>query len=111
MSLKLWHNRQQSVGYLRVFGCKCYVFLTKADRRCKLDPKAIQCIFVGYADASEAYRLFDVARLKILVPRDVTFDDNSMHDASDCIEKGPAVILPVGQVDDESQVRSVRSQY
>jgi len=70
----IWHNRSPSVKHLRVFGCKCWYTLPKAAVQ-KLDARGRPAIFVGYADTSKAYRVIDAETRKMIVSRDVTFDE------------------------------------
>jgi hypothetical protein len=44
-------------------------------RRTKLNPTADKGILVGYSEASKAYRIFVPARRKIIVCRDVQFQE------------------------------------
>ena len=44
---KVWTRKEVSYDHLRVFGCRAFVHIPK-DERSKLDPKAKQCIFLGY---------------------------------------------------------------
>jgi transposase InsO family protein len=58
---------------LRVFGCKCFVLTHRND---KLSPKAISCVFLGYAENQKGYRCYDMERNKLYVSRNVTFLEN-----------------------------------
>ena len=42
-------------------------------QRCKLDDKAVKCIFVGYSAESKGYRLYHPQSKRILISRDVVF--------------------------------------
>ena len=42
----------------------------------KLDPKGIPCWHVGYGDVTKGWRLWDPVTRKIIVSRDVTFDES-----------------------------------
>src|SRR5712671_19873 len=61
------------VSYFRVFGCKAYVHVHKDDWK-KLDPKAIEAIFIGYEPGSKGYRLWDKHTRSVKLSRDVKFD-------------------------------------
>jgi len=48
------------------------------ERRKKLDDKAEKCIFLGVSESSKAYKLFNLLTKKIVVSRDVTFDEENI---------------------------------
>ena len=75
----LWKDAVPNVSYLRVFGCKCWYTVPKSQLQ-KLDPRGKAAIFVGYAEASKAYKLIDLESHKIVISRDVVFDENSNVD-------------------------------
>lgn len=56
----------------RVFGCVAYVHLPK-NRRTKLDPCALRCLFLGYATHQKGYRCYDPGTKRTYVTMDVTF--------------------------------------
>ena len=41
------YHRKPNVSYFQIFGSVCYVHVSKSNRT-KLDPRARQCIFIGY---------------------------------------------------------------
>ena len=65
--------------YLRVFGSVCY-FLKPPLVRQKLDDKADIGIFAGYNNQSRGYKVFNIKTQKVIVTRDVTFDENAYWD-------------------------------
>jgi hypothetical protein len=69
-----WSGLKPSVHHFRVFGCVAYAHIPDVQRK-KLDGKSIQCINLGISEESKAYRLFDPAEGKIVVSRDVVFDE------------------------------------
>jgi len=62
---ELWHNRLGHLSYngLRTLSSK------------KLDDKSKQCILLGVSDESKAYRLFDPLNKKVLISKDVIFEE------------------------------------
>jgi hypothetical protein len=56
----------------KIFGCVAYVHLHK-NQRTKLDPCAVRCIFLGYAQHEKGYRCYDPATRRLYVTMDVTF--------------------------------------
>ncbi|GKE89500.1 zinc finger, CCHC-type containing protein [Tanacetum coccineum] len=78
---ELWTKRKPNLNYLRVWGCRAVVRLP--DPKLKiLGEKGIECVFVGYADHSKAFRFFvielnqSVSINIIIESRDVIFNKN-----------------------------------
>ena len=80
--LETWSNGHvPDVSYLRIFGCKGYMHVP-ADKRRKLDAKAIEVTFIGYEPGSKGYRLWDKHTRSVHLSRDVTFDESSFPSRS-----------------------------
>ncbi|KAG3122647.1 hypothetical protein PC128_g27737 [Phytophthora cactorum] len=75
------YKSKPNVKHMRVFGCKAYV-LTPKEKRLKWDPKACGGICLGYEERSKAYRVYDIEAGKVVVSRDVTFDEATFDSAS-----------------------------
>ena len=45
-------------------------------KRKKLDAKSLVCVLLGVSDEAKAYRLYDPATRKIVVSRDVVFEED-----------------------------------
>lgn len=71
---EIWSKRKPDISHLKIFGCRAYALIPKETRK-KLDSKATECVMLGYADGSKAYRLYEIATGKILISRDVQFDE------------------------------------
>jgi hypothetical protein len=59
-----------------VFGCVSLAHISN-DYRNKLDAKSHACIMMGYSEESNSYRFFDLVKQKIIIRRNVWFDNNS----------------------------------
>jgi hypothetical protein len=59
---------------LRVFGCDGYSLISK-ENRFKLEPTLKKCRFLGYATDVKGYRLWNPITCKIIVSRDVAFNE------------------------------------
>ena len=70
-----WSNNKPSVDHLRIFGCIAYA-MVPYERRIKLDEKSTKCVFFGLSKESKAYRLYNPTTKKILISRDVQFDES-----------------------------------
>lgn len=74
-----WSGFKPWVSHLRIFGCIAYA-LVNSENRSKLDDKSIKCIFVGYCTHSKAYRLYNPLNGKVVVSRNVVFDEEASWD-------------------------------
>ncbi|KAM2928689.1 hypothetical protein COP2_035913 [Malus domestica] len=70
-----WSGRKPSVEHFRVFGCISHVHVPDS-KRVKLDDKSIKCILLGVNEESKAYRLFNPVSNKIIISRDVVFEED-----------------------------------
>ena len=70
-----WGGSKLSVQYFRVFGCISHVHVPAAIRN-KLDNRSVKCVLLGVSDESKAYRLYNPATNKIIVSRDVRFEED-----------------------------------
>ena len=68
-------NKKPNLRHLRVFGCICHA-RTEAAGRKKLDDRSRTLVHLGTEPESKAYRLLDPTRKKIVVSRDVVFEED-----------------------------------
>ncbi|KAK2365952.1 hypothetical protein QL285_079388 [Trifolium repens] len=59
----------------RVFDCVAFVHVHKQYRN-KLDPRAIRCIFLGFAPNKRGYKCYHPPSRNFFVSKDVTFHEN-----------------------------------
>ncbi|TXG52062.1 hypothetical protein EZV62_021231 [Acer yangbiense] len=59
---------------LRIFGCPAYFHVSES----KLDPRAKKAVFLGFSEGVKAFRLWNPESKKVIVSRDVTFDESVM---------------------------------
>ena len=94
-SLK-WHTPHETwnaghvldISYFQVFGCKAYMHVP-ADKRRKLDAKAIEVTFVRYEPGSKGYWVWDKNTRSVHLSRDVTFDESSFPSRSNETSSAP----------------------
>ncbi|KAM1925822.1 hypothetical protein ACFX13_033067 [Malus domestica] len=72
---EIWKNKKPNVLYFRTWGCLAYV--RKPDtKRSKLASRAFECVFIGYACNSKAYRFYDLKNHVIIESLDADFYEN-----------------------------------
>lgn len=76
-----WSGSKPSVEHFRVFGCLAHVHVPDS-KRIKLDDKSMKCILLGVSEESKAYRLFNPVSKKIVISRDVIFEEDKAWDWS-----------------------------
>jgi len=64
---ELLHNCILDISDIKVFGCLCFAS-TLEHNRCKLDPRARKCIFMGYKQGTKGYVVLDIRTKEILYP-------------------------------------------
>ena len=71
-----WHGWKPKVTHLRIFRCVAHVHVP-SQKRWKLDDNSIKYIFFGYSIDMKGCCLYDPIIKKLLISRDVVFDENS----------------------------------
>ena len=71
---EMYYGRKPDVSHMRVFGCAAYAWIPEVSRK-KLDKKTDTYCFVGYDKNSRGYRLFDPVTKKLVISRDVCFNE------------------------------------
>ena len=74
-----WSGIKPSVEHFRVFGCVSHVHIPDA-KRTKLEDKNFSCILLGVSEESKAYRLYDPVSKRVVVSRDVKFEEDKSWD-------------------------------
>jgi transposase InsO family protein len=95
-----WSGVKPNVDYFRVFGCISHVHVSDSKRK-KLDDKSFQCVLLGMSEESKAYRLYDPVSKKIVVSRDVVFEENECWDWGRSNEEARLDILEWGDSNEE----------
>jgi len=65
-------KRQPIFSYIRTWGCLSYVRIPNP-KRIKLVSRAYECVFIGYALNSNAYRFYDLKAKVIIESNDTNF--------------------------------------
>ena len=70
-----WNGINPLVEHFQVFGCISQVHVVDI-KITKLEDKSFTCVLLGVSEESKAYRLYDPVARKIIVSRDVIFEEN-----------------------------------
>ncbi len=110
---EVWTGNEVDYSSLRVFGCPAYMHVS-SDERSKLDPKSRQCIFLGYEKGVKGYKLWDPKANKVVISRDVVFDEKSMLKSTQSLEEQKPESKDFNkqlvQVEIESQAEDISTQ-
>ena len=79
---ELWKGREPSFKYFKVWGCLAKV-IVPAPKKVRIGPKTVDCVFIGYAQNSSAYRflvqkseIIDIHENTIIESRNAYFFEN-----------------------------------
>ena len=72
---EVFTGTRPDVSHIRIFGSVCYCDV-HADNRKKLDPSREKGLLVGYSEILKAYRVYIPPCRRIIVSRDVQFDED-----------------------------------
>jgi len=74
-----WFSRKPNLKNLRTFGCLAYAWNPDTTARRKFDDRAIKTVLIGYGATGSHYKLFDMARKRIFISRDIWFDETQRY--------------------------------
>lgn len=73
-----YFDKVPKVDHLRVPGCRAIVYVPSAHRH-KLEPKAVDCWFIGYAETQKTWLFWNEDTRKVISSRDATFFENQIY--------------------------------
>ena len=73
---EVWSGKRPNIQHMRVFGCIAYAHVPDQIWK-KLDDKAEKCIFIDYNNVTKGYKLYNPKMEKVIVSRDVIFDEQN----------------------------------
>ncbi|GJV20713.1 retrovirus-related pol polyprotein from transposon TNT 1-94 [Tanacetum coccineum] len=76
-----WNGMKPTVSHLRILGSIAYVHVP-SQRRSKLNDRSEKHVFVGYDKQSKGYKLYNPVTRKVVVSRDVEFEEEGSWDWS-----------------------------
>ena len=100
--VEAWSGIKPSVSYFKKFGCICYAHVP-AEKITKLDEKSQKCVFLGYSDVTKGYKLLDVKTNKLVVSRDVIFDEKTIWNWEDKKIENTAIISSNQEEDEKDE--------
>ncbi|RZB58177.1 putative magnesium transporter NIPA9 isoform A [Glycine soja] len=74
-----WSGRKPYVNHFKKFGCIAFAHVPDQKRK-KPDDKAKKYVFIGVSETSKAYKLFNPSTKKIVISKDVVFDEENTWD-------------------------------
>ena len=74
---ELFSGKKPTITHLRVFGSPAFVHIPRVSRS-KLDPRAEQCILLGFDTSAKAYRCYRPSSRKVFLSRDLFIDENAL---------------------------------
>ena len=102
-----WNKRKPVVNHLKVFWCIAYALVSH--ERDKFDEKGEKLIFIGCSNESKGYRLFNPKTNKLVVARDVVFDEMAAWSWDQKLTQVPITyefLEPVANQEEQSQSSS-----
>uniref|UniRef100_A0A2N9G9X7 Uncharacterized protein n=1 Tax=Fagus sylvatica TaxID=28930 RepID=A0A2N9G9X7_FAGSY len=96
-----WHKQKPMVNQLKVFGCIAYAHIPSQERE-KFDKKGEKYIFIGYNDESKGFRLLNPKSNKLVVSRDVIFDEVESWQWEDNLQESRNFEVPTLDFQDKS---------
>eukprot|EP01018_Ginkgo_biloba_P033834 Gb_09514 [translate_table: standard] len=73
-----WTGTKPDVSNLKIFGRIAYAHVPD-EKRTKMESKSIKCIFIGYSGEQKTYRLYDPKEKKLIVSRNVIFNEDGIY--------------------------------
>jgi hypothetical protein len=80
--LEAFTKKRQDILHLRVFGARCWAKVPAGLGGSKLDPRSLECRFLGYATGRGNYKVQDITSHRVFVSRDVVFEEGQPHRTS-----------------------------
>jgi hypothetical protein len=80
---KSWFGRKPGVRLLHMFGCVAYA-KRNGPGVTKLDDRSTSGVFLGYEPGTKGYRVYDPVNDRLLVTRDVVFNEKKAWNWEGC---------------------------
>ena len=97
-----WSGVKPLVEHFRFFGCISHVHVP--DRKItKQDDKSLSCVLLGVSEESKTYRPYDPTSQRIIISRDVVFEEDKSWDW-DKTQKNPLCAIWNGVIKRRQQM-------
>ncbi|KAL6319939.1 hypothetical protein AAG906_037015 [Vitis piasezkii] len=97
-----WSGVKPSVDHFQAFGCIAHIHVPE-EMRTKLDNRSITYVLLGVSEESKGYRLFDPIAKRVVVSRDVIFEEEKQWDWDVSYEEQMVADLEWGDGDGENE--------
>lgn len=67
----MWSGNPSKYSHLQIFGSSTYAYVNTSE----LVGHSVKCIFIKYATGVKSYRLYNPESKKIIISKDVVFDE------------------------------------
>ncbi|KAD5961118.1 hypothetical protein E3N88_12591 [Mikania micrantha] len=85
-------GRKPNISHLKVFGCLAHMKIPSVKTR-KLDDRSKQVVHLGIESGTKGYRMFDPSERKIIISRDVEFEENKTINWKEFENHGPSATV------------------
>src|SRR3990170_1397267 len=103
---ELWFGKKPKLSFLKVWGCDAYVKRLQPD---KLEPKAENCVFIGYLKETIGYTFYHRSESKMFVAKNGSFLEKEflLKEVSGRKVELDEVIVPSLKLENSSSLKSV----
>ena len=71
-------GKNPSVEHFHIFRCKCYVLRVHPEQLGKFEAKSDEAIFLDYAPATKAFKVYNLRTISVMESIQVAFDDKKV---------------------------------
>lgn len=104
-----WSGQKPVVDHFRIFGCIAYAHVPD-QRRTKLEDKGVKCIFLGVSNQSKAYKLYNPNTKKIIISRDVFFNEQNFWSESKSVAEQNQMLADFDDIMEKEQQQPTEHQ-
>jgi hypothetical protein len=79
--IEVWFDSPHDSSQLIVLGCTIYAYIDNG----KLEPRAINCIFLGYDSSVKPYKLWNLETQKDVLSRNIVFNESTIFTSNSSV--------------------------